>query len=135
MLRLYDDIEKKLRKDNTYETIMINGLEVDKPGIVGIFFYPGREDEETMDAEVGEFIKCHVQVNNRPGEAGIQESSDYLRKFIKEIEREISETEGLEYVYCKHLGAKVKPIQKNVHGVAGASCDIEIQYILTERTR
>lgn len=129
MLRLYRDIEKKLIKDSTYETITYQSMEQDKSGVVGIYLYPSRNDEETLDDEVGEFIKCHIQVNVRPGEAGLQEASDYLRKFIKEIEKEVSETDGLEYVECKHLGARVQPIPKNGYDIAGACCNIEIQYI------
>lgn len=129
MLRLYNDIKKKLLKDNTFDKITFQTMKEDEPGTVGIYLYPSRNDEETLDGEVGEFIKCHIQVNSRPGVAGIQETSDYLRRFIKEIEKEVSETNGLEYVECKHLGAKVQPLPKNASGVAGACCNIEIQYI------
>lgn len=128
MLRLYRDIEKKLLKDSTYETITYQSMAEDKPGVVGIYLYSSRNTELTFDGEEGEFIKCHIQVNLRPGEAGLQEASDYLRKFIKEIEKGISETDGLDYVECKHLGAKVQPIPKNGYNIAGACCNIEIQY-------
>lgn len=129
MLRLYKFVESCL--DDTYETVVYDSIDTDKQGQVGIFLYQSSDDEETLDETQWESIKAQVQVTANPGEAGIQEVSDYLRSFIDKIEGKYeSGLIGLEIINCHHIGGKVLKIKTFDNNISMWRSVIDIKYKL-----
>ena len=127
MMRLYKFVESCL-PDN-YETVTRESMDEDKHGVVGIFFYDSRDDEDCMDATLWKYVKAQVQVAVKHTEDNMAEVIDYLESFVRNIESKIdSGDKSLCILGCKHIGMPAKKIKINEQMIAMWESVINIQY-------
>lgn len=127
MIRIYDAFRKRL--EDRYENIKYDTMDEHIPNSVGIYLYPGGNDEITLDGQiVYETIKVHVQVCVNSSD--LVDTLNYLRHFVDRMETEKSGVDGLEFISCQHIGPKAVSTGFNKHGLKVCVCNFELKYIL-----
>lgn len=115
------------------DSTSVQRYEESLPDQCGIILQGSRDDEECISGETEwECIKLEIQVTCKNEASDIFENLQILRNFVDAFEDSNSTVDGLEIVWAKHLGSKVRPTYMNGYGLQTCKCIIDINYLLEE---
>ncbi len=116
-----------------YDVILQN-VQEDTPGSLGLFFMQGAADKETIDGEqVYECFNIHLQLVCDKTEESIYEGLDYLREMVDILEsNETYGNENVTIVSIMRKGAKAAPIGFNELGFPEVVANLQLLYTLNK---
>lgn len=128
MRELFEYIKSLL--GDKYDVVLQNVLS-DTPGSLGLFFFQGAADEETLDGQqVYEVFDIHLQLICDKTEESIYEGLDYLRDMVDLLENEAAGTGNIEIVSIQRKGAKAAPIGFNDLGFPEVVSNLQLLYVI-----
>ena len=130
LMLVYDAVKEKLGTE--YENVFFQTMREDKQGDVGIYLYESSNDVEDLSGDdIYNCIKIQVQVNSEQSEKGLKTALNYLTSFVKRIENEASNVDGIGFISAQHIGPRAIPIGKNDFNIIVCKSTIDLKYIFT----
>ena len=132
MRRLYQHIMNTMRQvSHKFDNSMTaQRYDESKPDQCGIVLFSSRNDEECISGELEwECMKLEVYITCSDDATDIFDNIDILAKFVDKFEDCLTDVDGLNMIWAKHLGAKVRPTYTNGYGLQVVKTVIDFNYL------
>lgn len=132
MKRLYEHVTAVLNSvtDKFKDNITAQRYKEDEPNSVGIILLSSRDDSESLSGEEEwECMKLELHITCENKEEDIFENMQIMREFVDAFEECITNIDGLEIIWAKHLGAKARPTYINGYNLQVCKCIIDFNYL------